>query len=115
MQIKYSSKCIDNVLKSTNKCDGLKLGDVVTFTAEIVVTSCPTDSDDWHQSFNIYAVGINESLTVDLHMLCGCPCENPGNKDYELASPTCNGNGAFECGLCQCDDYHYGRNCECNS
>lgn len=24
-------------------------------------------------------VGVNESLTVTLDMLCDCPCENPGH------------------------------------
>lgn len=30
--------------------------------------------------FMIYPVGINESLVVDLEMLCSCPCELPGNE-----------------------------------
>lgn len=115
VKITYYSTCKGNVLTATNKCDGLKLGDVVSFTAEIVVTSCPTNPKDWLQSFGIYAVGINESLIVDLEMLCSCPCELPGHHDYEFASPKCNTHGAYQCGMCQCDDLHFGRNCECSS
>ena len=63
----------------TNKCDGLKVGDIVKFEAEVEVTSCPTDPEKWKQTFKIYPVGINESLIVDLEMLCSCPCERRGH------------------------------------
>lgn len=63
----------------TNKCDGLKVGDVVKFEAEVEVTNCPSDPRKWKQIFKIYPVGINESLIVDLEMLCSCPCEEEGD------------------------------------
>jgi integrin beta 1 len=75
----YSSCLTPGPLKQTNKCDGLKVGTKVSFTVEIEVTSCPKDRKEWNQIFQIYPVGINESLIVDLEMLCDCPCENPGN------------------------------------
>lgn len=31
----------------------------------------------------------------------------------ELQSPKCNGNGKYACGVCECDDAHFGANCEC--
>lgn len=115
VKVTYYSKCLSDVLTATNKCDGLKLGEHVTFTAEIVVTSCPTNPKDWIQSFGIYPVGINESLIVDLEMLCSCPCERPGNDGYEAESEKCNTHGSYQCGMCQCDDLHFGRSCECSS
>ncbi|KAG4070030.1 hypothetical protein HA402_013690 [Bradysia odoriphaga] len=53
--------------------DGLRAGDVLNFNAEVIVTECPPDPKDWFQTFQIYPVGINESLTVDLEMRCSCP------------------------------------------
>jgi len=49
----------------------------VNFQAEIEVTACPANSKDWSQTFQIYPVGINEALNVNLGMQCDCPCENP--------------------------------------
>lgn len=52
---------------------------MVTFSIEIEVTACPKDPKDWNQTFQIYPVAINESLTVNLEMLCDCPCEHPNH------------------------------------
>jgi len=81
IKVTYYSSCLDKdgVLKQTNKCDGLKVGTVVNFQAEIEVTSCPPNRKDWTQTFQIYPVGINESLTVSLDMQCECDCENVGH------------------------------------
>lgn len=114
VKITYYSACKGTALTATNKCDGLKLGDVVHFSAEIVVTACPTDPKDWVQSFGIYPVGINESLIVDLEMLCSCPCEQEGHREFESNSDRCSTHGAYKCGVCECDDFHFGRNCECS-
>lgn len=56
-----------------------KVGDVVEFTAEITLKECPKDRNKWKQMFTIYPVGVSESLTVELEMLCDCPCEHPGH------------------------------------
>lgn len=82
IKVTYYSTCGFNnsgLLKQTNKCDGLKIGSVVSFQAEIEVTTCPPNREDRHQIFKIYPVGINESLTVSLDMHCDCPCKMPGN------------------------------------
>ncbi len=50
-----------------------------SFKVKIEVTECPKDPNDWKQKFSIYRVGLEESLIVDLEMLCDCPCETPGN------------------------------------
>lgn len=115
LKITYYSACLGNGASiATNKCDGLKVGDVVSFEAEIVVTSCPKDPKDWEQTFQIYPVGINESLIVDLTMLCSCPCEHPGHPAYEEHSPKCKEHGTSKCGVCECDDKYFGKNCECS-
>lgn len=116
IKITYHSSCKGSGPSiATNKCDGLKVGDVVNFTAEIVVTSCPKNRRDWFQTFQIYPVGINESLIVDLEMLCDCPCENPGHPMFQQASLNCSSHGTSQCGICECDSSHFGRHCECSS
>lgn len=85
---------------------------MVSFTAEIVVTACPQNEKDWKQKFEIYPIGRNQGLRVDLEMLCSCPCEIPAHPLFEVNSPTCNGFGSYKCGLCECDELHYGPNCE---
>lgn len=89
VKIKYYSKCLNNTSdeKQTNKCSKIKVGDIVTFKIEIEVTSCPKDPKDWKQTLQIYPVGINESLIVDLEMLCSCPCEHKGNEVSILLTP----------------------------
>lgn len=116
VKVTYYSSCLeDGPLKVTNKCDGLKVGTLVKFAADIEVTSCPANRDEWKQTFQIYPVGINESLVVDLEMICDCACENPGNVGYEEFSPKCSGFGTYKCGICICDSSHFGRACECDS
>lgn len=79
IKVTYYSKCLKDKKIQTNKCDGLKVGTQVEFEAEIEVTSCPPNRKDWTQTFKIYPVGIDESLTVELEMQCDCSCENPGD------------------------------------
>ncbi|XP_055305267.1 integrin beta-PS isoform X2 [Sitodiplosis mosellana] len=113
IKVTYYSSCLGGGAPvATSKCDGLRVGDVVSFQAEIVVTECPQDESQWKQTFNIYPVGINESLTVDLEMLCGCPCEKEKNEVYNRDK--CKGHGQYKCGICECDSNHFGRNCECS-
>ncbi|XP_059478027.1 integrin beta-PS isoform X2 [Neocloeon triangulifer] len=116
VKVTYYSSCLTpGPLKQTNKCDGLKVGTKVSFVIEIEVTSCPKDRKEWNQILQVYPVGINESLIVDLEMLCDCPCENPGNPGYKQNAKECSYSGTYKCGVCECDDSHFGRKCECNS
>lgn len=114
IKVAYYSKCLGNERKLTNKCDGLKVGDVVKFDVEVMVTSCPEDPKDYKQQFKIYPVGVGEALTVDLEVLCACDCESAG-ATFEVRSPKCFGQGTLKCGICQCDDRFYGSNCECSA
>lgn len=116
LNITYFSSCRNSSSPvRTNKCDGLKVGDVVTFSAEIVVETCPANPKDWFQTFQIYPVGINESLIVDLEMLCDCPCEKEGHDLFERNSPKCEKHGTYKCGVCECDPMYFGQTCECST
>ena len=53
---------------------------VVVFAAKIEVVKCPKDPREWRQVFEIYPVGINEKVLVDLEMMCQCDCEKPGHR-----------------------------------
>lgn len=81
VKVTYHSRCTNEngPLIETNKCDGLKVGTIVKFQTDIEVISCPTDPKEWKQKFMIYPVGINETLAVNLEMICDCPCERPGH------------------------------------
>ncbi|XP_017769953.1 PREDICTED: integrin beta-PS-like isoform X2 [Nicrophorus vespilloides] len=117
IKINYYSQCLDESGgdKKTNKCGNIKVGDVITFRVEIEVTQCPKDPKDWKQTLQIYPVGLNESLTIDLEMLCSCPCEHPGHAGYIEQADECRGFGTFKCGICECDHSHFGRYCECSA
>jgi integrin beta 1 len=117
VNLKYYSSCLgDGPLVETNKCDGLKVGNKIEFTVEVKVPACPENSANWKQKFLIYPVGINESLTVNLEMLCDCDCEHADslNKGFERNSLKCDGHGDLACGVCTCHDDYFGKNCECN-
>jgi len=88
VRVSYFSKCLDAEMKETNKCGGLKVGQTVTFVAKIEITECPKNPADWNQSFDIYVVGLEEKLTVNLEMICKCDCETEG-KAVSLTA-TCN-------------------------
>ncbi|KAK0178527.1 hypothetical protein PV327_007409 [Microctonus hyperodae] len=114
IKIRYLSSCLnEGPPVETSKCDGLKVGTKVEFIAEIEVTSCPDNRSEWKQKFDIYPVGINETLTVNLEMLCDCECEHDGSM-YEPNSPECNGVGTLKCGVCECYDGFFGKRCECS-
>lgn len=116
VKVSYFSTCMDGgALRQTNKCSGLKVGSQVSFTAKIEVIKCPKDPREWTQTFQIYPVGINESVIVNLEMLCQCNCEKPGNQGYEVNSPRCNHVGTYKCGICECPDGYYGQSCECSA
>jgi len=63
--------------------------------------------------FFFLQVGINETLTVNLEMLCDCECEREGHM-YEEKSSECNGVGTLKCGVCECYDGFFGKRCECS-
>ncbi|XP_058794525.1 integrin beta-PS-like isoform X2 [Phymastichus coffea] len=110
VNIKYYSTCLGGGdLVETNKCQGIKVGNQVEFVTEISVPACPKDRSQWNQNFTIYPVGVNESLTVHLEMLCDCECQTVST------SPVCHFNGDLKCGICICNEGFFGEFCQCDS
>lgn len=64
-----------------------------------------------------FQVGINESLTVNLEMLCDCECERSDSTDkgFQPNSDICVNHGDLTCGICSCNEGYFGKNCECNA
>jgi integrin beta 1 len=113
VKIKYFSKCLGRERIQTNKCGGLKVGDVVEFDMEISVLKCP-EPQKRRQTITIKPIGLQESLIIDLDMICSCGCETSG-PTFELDSEICKRNGKLSCGICECYDGFFGRNCECDT
>ena len=58
-------------------------------------------------------MGWNDLYWVGMDWICDffCVCASA----QEVGSDKCNkGSGTFECGICNCDPGHYGRECECS-
>lgn len=112
VKIKYFSKCLGENLKETNVCEDMTVGTTVDFDITIELTSCPKNSSLWNSGIVISPIGLQESLQIDINMICECDCEKPEN---EIAkSENCSSAGTFECGICTCDSNHYGKECECD-
>ncbi|XP_076361128.1 integrin beta-PS-like [Tachypleus tridentatus] len=114
IEIKYFSSCLGGKRENTNECKGLKVGDNVTFEARIEVKKCPENHTAWNQTIQIYPVGLNEALTVELHVICECMCEKSWNEEKNSDKCT-NGNGTYSCGMCVCNEGRSGKKCECDS
>lgn len=113
VQMTYHSACVNQKRKETNVCEDLKVGSTITFDIDVEVKSCPKRSSEYNQTIQIYPVGLNEALLVDLEIICECDCEKPWN--IEEHSKKCNEHGSLICGVCVCDPFRYGRNCECDA
>ena len=115
LRVTYFSACLtDGPMRETNRCSGLRVGTRVRFLAKVELLSCPEDPAEWRQTVEIYPVGINEAVVVDLEMLCGCGCEVAGHAGYEAGSADCSGRGTLACGVCDCHRNSFGDRCECD-
>ncbi|KOC68093.1 Integrin beta-PS [Habropoda laboriosa] len=115
IDVKYFSRCLDKngELTERQECGGLRVGNVVDFEVVLQVTECPENPKEWRKSMQIKPRGINESLTIEVEIVCDCPCERPGYPGHTAAAEDCRGNGSLVCGICSCNDGFYGKQCEC--
>jgi len=114
INIRYYTACTGSIIQENNKCDGLKVGAAVSFTVSVEVTECPANPAERKQNFQIYPVGVNEALSIDLEMACDCPCEQSGNSGFKPDAHYCNYGGDLQCGICACHDERSGEHCECS-
>ncbi|XP_014480334.1 PREDICTED: integrin beta-PS-like isoform X1 [Dinoponera quadriceps] len=115
IDIKYFSKCLNKTgdLLERRQCEGLRVHNDIEFEIVLKVTECPTDPKDWKQTVNIKPRDLNESLTIDVEIMCDCPCEKLGNPGYRPNATECKGSGTSVCGVCSCNPDFYGKQCEC--
>ncbi|CAK9298139.1 unnamed protein product [Gordionus sp. m RMFG-2023] len=67
--ISYESSCLETKSRKTKLCEGLKVGDTVTFDVTINMESCLKDNV-FHLKIN--PVGMNEVINIKLESICHC-------------------------------------------
>lgn len=79
----------------------------VSFSVEARARGCPKQKN---KTFIIKPVGFKDSLSITVTFECDCKCQSKAQPN----SPKCNqGNGTYECGICQCHPGRLGPHCEC--
>ncbi|XP_047111714.1 integrin beta-PS-like [Schistocerca piceifrons] len=111
VSVTYYPKGPDGSVSEGNKISMLKSGDIINVTAEIIVKDPPNMNDlMWKENFHIMAVGIRDSIAVDLQVFTDCPC----SKEKKPNASECNEMGTLVCGNCACNSGRFGERCECN-
>ncbi|XP_034947314.1 integrin beta-PS-like [Chelonus insularis] len=115
VSVQYFSHCLNDTKElKRSKCEGLRYGDVVDFNITLKLLECPSDRALWNQQFEIKPRGLNESLKIELELMCECPCDKPDYKTYEAKSTHCNNHGDLVCGICSCHEGYNGKYCDCH-
>ncbi|KAJ8024438.1 Integrin beta-6 [Holothuria leucospilota] len=110
LDVKFTAYCGDGVTNEIPpSCSNIMLGREVSFDIDITASSC-FDGASNQTSFDIYPIGLDERLTVNVEVHCSCPCES--FQDFNSSFCT-NGNGTLVCGVCACNQGHYGEYCQC--
>nr|XP_022914250.1 integrin beta-PS-like [Onthophagus taurus] len=108
-EVKFKAKCSKNSdVEEKDNCDNVKIGKEIEFEAIIK----PVDCSGTKEQYVIKADGIDESLIVDLEVICNCTCENEISKN---PVENCSNAGYKKCGQCVCNDGHTGIHCECST
>ncbi|GAB1605646.1 integrin beta-1-like isoform X2 [Argonauta hians] len=102
------SKCKGNKWKASDSCDGIKPGETVDFQAVFTAPSC--DSGPQTRLITINPVGLRDTLSIELELICKCDCE----VYPEINSPKCSSAGNWSCGQCSCNPGQSGHNCSCS-
>ncbi|XP_046847173.1 integrin beta-2-like isoform X2 [Xenia sp. Carnegie-2017] len=105
IDVQFKTDCGNRKI-GTNICQGIGLGETVSFNVTLTVNSCSAKTS----SFKILANAFGEVM-VDVDTICSCGCED----DSEYNSSLCSNNGNLTCGHCMCDNGMYGRRCHCDS
>nr|XP_050851498.1 integrin beta-PS-like [Vespula vulgaris]XP_050851499.1 integrin beta-PS-like [Vespula vulgaris] len=113
IDVKYYSRCLNATekLMEWHECGGLRVGNVIEFEIVLKAFECPTNLAERQQILQIRPRGINESLIVEIEIICDCPCER--KEKTELNSSECRERGTLTCGICSCNEGFYGKQCEC--
>ncbi|XP_060882237.1 integrin beta-3-like [Labrus mixtus] len=109
LTLSFNASCKkEEVIPGLKSCSGLVIGDTVSFSVEAKLRDCPKEKS---RTFTIKPRGFKDSLEVTVDFACGCDCEAMAEGNSSLCS---NGNGTYECGVCQCHQGRLGPRCECS-
>ncbi|KAM8723817.1 integrin beta-3a [Acanthopagrus schlegelii] len=109
LNLAFNATCLNGeVIRGLKSCSGLKIGDTVSFRVDAELRGCPKEKSS---TFTIKPRGFKDSLEVTVNFACGCDCEAKAEANSSLCS---NGNGTYECGVCQCHPGRLGPRCECS-
>ncbi|XP_039281783.1 integrin beta-PS isoform X2 [Nilaparvata lugens] len=112
IDVKYQASCSEGAqFVDLQRCENLKIGNEVKFKVTFKLKECPANESVRRETFEIKPSNMNESVIVNVQMICECPCET---QDVVENADTCNGNGAYQCGVCKCNEDYSGWNCECH-
>ncbi|XP_057656374.1 integrin beta-PS-like isoform X1 [Diorhabda carinulata] len=111
IDVQFSSNCNGSV--NSDRCSNVHVGQVIDFTATIQLRQCP-ENGERRKFISIRPESLNESLIVEVDLLCDCPCSKKSDETYEPNSPKCNEMGDLSCGVCSCSEGRFGKNCQCD-
>uniref|UniRef100_A0AAQ5XZW5 Integrin beta n=1 Tax=Amphiprion ocellaris TaxID=80972 RepID=A0AAQ5XZW5_AMPOC len=108
LSLSFNATCLNGeLIPGLKSCSGLKIGDTVSFSVEARARGCPKQKK---KTFVIKPVGFKDSLSITVTFECDCKCQAKAQPN----SPKCSqGNGTYECGICQCHPGRLGPHCEC--
>uniref|UniRef100_A0A8D0PV07 Integrin beta n=1 Tax=Sus scrofa TaxID=9823 RepID=A0A8D0PV07_PIG len=98
VHISYESQCGDPEKRQgetgdRGQCNHVRINQTVNFLVTLQATHCLTEP----HLLRFRARGFSEELTVELHTLCDCNCN-----DTQLQAPHCSdGLGHLQCGVCR--------------
>ncbi|XP_014317200.2 integrin beta-7 [Myotis lucifugus] len=110
VNISYESQCGGHEKRAgepgdRGQCNHVRINQTVNFLVTFQATRCLPGP----HFLKFRALGFSEELTVELHTLCDCNCN-----DTQLPAPHCSDHGHLQCGVCSCDPGRLGRLCECS-
>ncbi|KAM7387323.1 hypothetical protein PAMA_009783 [Pampus argenteus] len=109
LNLSFNATCLNGeVIHGLKSCSGLKVGDTVSFSVEAHLRGCPKEKS---RTFTIKPRGFRNSLEVTVDFACSCDCDTKAEANSAHCS---NGNGTYECGVCQCHKGRLGPRCECS-
>ncbi|XP_069030470.1 integrin beta-6 isoform X2 [Embiotoca jacksoni] len=108
LQMSFTTICPNGtVLPDLKHCSNIKTGETVVFNVSVELPGCLSGV----RHFSLKPVGLQDSLEVELESVCSCDCQQPPKAN---SSQCTEGQGAFQCGVCECQPGFLGAQCECN-
>ncbi|XP_069381857.1 integrin beta-6 isoform X2 [Paralichthys olivaceus] len=108
LQMSFTAICPNGtILPDLKHCSNVKPGQTVVFNVSVELPGCLSGV----RHFSLKAVGLQDSLEVELESLCSCDCRQPPEAN---SSQCTEGQGEFQCGVCVCQPGFLGAQCECN-